>query len=130
MTWFMTWFMFCGVCVRGGRQLMALQPKEGEHWMLWHYGSAQVMTQLVRTNPRTFLLAPELIQWEVDTYFKIRKDMHRLGVGHTPPLPGGAPSAPPVPPTVAHLSTVACRVRSRDRALCRATSRTTGSWTA
>ena len=41
---------------------------------------SQVMTQLVRTNPHTYLLSPELVQWEVDTYFKIRKDMHRLGV--------------------------------------------------
>ena len=25
-----------------GVQLMALEPQEEEHWMLWHYGSAQV----------------------------------------------------------------------------------------
>jgi hypothetical protein len=42
---------------------------------------AQVMTSLQKTNPRTYLLSPELITWEVETYFKMRRDMHRLGVG-------------------------------------------------
>mmetsp|Transcript_42381 Transcript_42381/g.70754 ORF Transcript_42381/g.70754 Transcript_42381/m.70754 type:complete len:116 (-) Transcript_42381:31-378(-) len=39
------------------------------------------MTSLQKTNPHTYLLSPELVTWEVETYFKMRRDMHRLGVG-------------------------------------------------
>ena len=43
-------------------ELMELSPARAERWMLWHYGSALVMNRLLKRNPSTLLLSPDLIK--------------------------------------------------------------------
>jgi hypothetical protein len=43
-------------------ELMELSPSRAERWMLWHSGSALVMARLLKRNPSTLLLSPDVIK--------------------------------------------------------------------
>ena len=42
--------------------LMELSASRAERWMLWHSGSALVMARLLKRNPSTLLLSPDVIK--------------------------------------------------------------------
>lgn len=73
-------------------ELMELSPARAERWMLWHYGSALVMNRLLKRNPSTLLLSPDLIKWEAAAYFGMRTDMHRIGLVRNMPCPINMPT--------------------------------------
>ena len=59
----------------------AFYPGSNETWLFWHYGSASVYAEGLRRNPgRVYLMSPQLIQSEVDSYFALRKELLRLRV--------------------------------------------------
>jgi len=62
------------------------RPHPGEAFLLWHYSSVVQAPKLAREFPdnRIYLLSSNLLNWQVDTYSAIRRDMYRLGLGPFP----------------------------------------------
>ena len=52
---------------------------ENELWIFWNYMSFPFLPPVLRANKNTAIMAPDVIKYMVNGYFKSRSDLHRLG---------------------------------------------------
>ena len=52
---------------------------EDELWIFWNYMSFPFLPPVLRANKNTAIMAPDVIKYMVNGYFKSRSDLHRLG---------------------------------------------------
>jgi hypothetical protein len=51
----------------------------GEYWIYWNYMSFPYLDAVRRANPNTAVMAPDVLRYMTNAYFKMRQDIHRLG---------------------------------------------------
>lgn len=50
-----------------------------ELWLLWNYSRINVLPELRKVHRNIRVLSPQLISFSLNTYFKLRRDLKRLG---------------------------------------------------
>eukprot|EP00898_Chlorokybus_atmophyticus_P006674 jgi/Chlat1/7007/Chrsp56S06687 len=66
---------------RKGVRTSIRPSKKGEQWLFWNYRSVKYLDVIHRRFPTVDvrLLAPDLLEWLVESYFQLREDLMSLG---------------------------------------------------
>eukprot|EP00958_Prasinococcus_capsulatus_P011742 scaffold1169_cov367-Prasinococcus_capsulatus_cf.AAC.20 len=60
-----------------------LHTSAGEEWIFWHYGVVGFLNNVAKNYPQVSLrlLSPDALNWLIDVYFELRRNMIELGMG-------------------------------------------------